>query len=355
MPYISSIKTAVPKYCYAQEDAASFLTQRVDDPKERKKINIIFRRSGVKTRYSVLPDFNPKNERWMLFDHPNDNVPLVESRLSIFKTSSIELLQEAGNKLPANSLNDITDLITVSCTGMMSPGLEIKLAEKLKLNSTIRRYPLNFMGCYGGMSALRMAETICRANPLAKVLIADVELTSIHYCIPKIDDHIIATSLFADGASVAIVSGEKPKTPSLQIIETATELMLDGQKDMTWEITSKGFLMTLSSYVPILLEANLKGCTENLFSQKLDPNELNWAIHPGGPRVLNKFASVVNVSKNAFRDSFEILENYGNMSSVTIFFIMEKAWNRYFREGKSILGAAFGPGLSMEAGLFKPV
>lgn len=355
MPYISSIRTAVPKYCYTQEEAIVFLTQKVDDLREKRKISVIFRRSGVKKRYSVLPDFNPKNGKSTLFDHHGDNVPLVEDRLEVFKSSSVQLLQEAANKLPANSLEGITDLITVSCTGMMSPGLEVKLVERFKLNDNVRRYPLNFMGCYGGMLAIRTAETICKSNPKAKVLIADVELTSLHFHIPQINDHIIANSLFADGAAVAIVSGEKPKIPALKITETVSKLILDGDKDMTWEITSKGFLMTLSSYVPALLEANLRGSLQNLFSQKLRAQDLNWAIHPGGPQILNKFAASMSISKDELQDSSEILQNYGNMSSATIFFILEKGMERYLRDSKTIFGAAFGPGLSIEAALFKPV
>lgn len=353
MPYITHLATAVPAYNYSQEDLIDYFKARVSETSLQKKINLIFRRGGVKERYSVLPDFKTSNP--ILFSEENHYTAAVEKRLCIFRTEAVHLIEKALADLPPTILDGLTDLITVSCTGLEAPGLEIQLVEHLALKPTIRLHTVNFRGCYGGLVALRTAELICKANPEARVLIADVELSTLHFQVPQTDDDIITSSLFSDGAAVALVTGARPQMPALAITATASRLILNGKTDMSWQIRAAGFKMQLSNYVPALLEADLKANFKNLFKTPIKINSLNWAIHPGGPKILDRFAVSVGIERKELADSFGILEFYGNMSSATIFFILKSSFARYICEAKPIFAAAFGPGLTMEAALLKPI
>ena len=355
MPYIIHIATAVPAYNYSQIELTAYFKARVSDPIAHKKIALIFRRSGVEQRHSVLPDFKLEAANPILFHPQNHYTAPVEQRLALFKTEAVNLIASALADLPPAALHDLTDLITVSCTGLEAPGLEIQLAERLGLKASTRLHTVNFRGCYGGLVALRTAELICKANPKAKVLIADVELSTLHFQVPETDDDMISSSLFSDGAAVVLVTGEAPSTPALELLETANQLILNGQEDMSWQIQSNGFRMRLSNDVPALLEADLKENFKNLFDQPLETDLLNWAIHPGGPKILERFAASVGIEREELADSFDVLKSYGNMSSATIFFILKHGFPRYIRESKSIFAAAFGPGLTMEAALLKPI
>ena len=355
MPYISHIATAVPTYCYSQECLLTYFKARLSAVKARKKIALIFRRSGVNQRYSILPDFKPQTSDFMLFKAENNYTNSVQKRLEMFNTAALNLIKAAVNELPNKLLDGVTDLITVSCTGLQSPGLEIKVLEQLDLDPSIKLHTVNFRGCYGGMVALRIADLICKANSQAKILITDVELSTLHFQIPRTDDDMISSALFGDGAALALVTAQKPPSPALDLIATASRVILKGQKDMSWQIHADGFKMSLSSYVPELLELDLRDNLQKLFGQPLKTADLNWAIHPGGPRILDRFAASVGISCEHLNDSFKILSDYGNLSSATIFFILQHGMKRYTQHGKLIFTAAFGPGLTIEAALLKPI
>lgn len=352
MTYITSIGLAVPSFRYHQNELISYMQEQTHDPAQKKKTSILFTKSKIQYRHSVLPDFGLQPKSTLLFNVEEPYEPLVEKRMQVFKNTAVDLVTEAiQNCISEEEENSITDVITVTCTGMMAPGIDIKLIEKLNLNPSLNRYSVNFMGCHAGFQALRMAENICKGNPNAKVLIADVELCTLHFRKPKTDDQIVSNSLFADGAAAVLVSGKPSEKPCLQLKETANKVILKGQQDMSWDICSDGFLMSLSSYVPDLLGADLKESFNGLFNATFEKENLNWAIHPGGPKILEKFAESVGIASEKLNSSLEILQNYGNMSSCTIFFILKKNWETLLTDRKPILAAGFGPGLTMEAAL----
>lgn len=353
MTYITSIGLATPPFRYHQDELITYMQEQTQDPTQKKKTSVLFTKSQIQYRHSVLPDFGLQPQQNLLFNVEEPGEPLVEKRMEVFKNTAVDLVVSAiQDCMATEEENTITDLITVTCTGMMAPGLDIKLMEKLNLMSTVNRYSVNFMGCHAGFQALRMAENICKNNPDAKVLIADVELCTLHFRKPNTDDQIVANSLFADGAAAVIVSGKPGDNPCLKLKETANRVILNGQNDMAWDICSDGFLMSLSSYVPDLLGADLKNSFEGLFQSEIEKETLNWAIHPGGPKILQKFAENVEIPFDKLNSSLEVLQNYGNMSSCTIFFILKNNWEALINDRKPIVAAGFGPGLTMEAALF---
>lgn len=239
---------------------------------------------------------------------------------------------------------EITHLITVSCTGMSAPGLEISLSTALGLPDDVVKLAVNFMGCYGVFHALKMARYIIGADPTAKVLIASVELCSIHFQACHDDDNLLANALFGDGSAACMVTN---KGGLLELDRFYQKTIPDRAADMAWEIDSKGFLLKLSSYVPKAVGAgiteafqHLPGLSEIRFKDPV------YAIHPGGKNILAAVASALAVPVCSLAASYAALAEHGNLSSATILFVLKKLSET--GKGRPLFAAGFGPGLTME-------
>jgi predicted naringenin-chalcone synthase len=208
--YINAIGTAVPPYEINQRKVADFFSQQLGlEASQAHELNVLHRASGIQTRYSVLPDFQEglKSDFFKI-----NNFPKVSDRMLIYrqqapplaKTAILNCLEQCKH----TTLNDITHLITVSCTGMYAPGLDIELVEELGMPYNVQRTAINFMGCYGAFNGLKTADQICRADTDAKVLIVCVELCSIHFQDSKLPDDLLSCTLFADGAAAVLVTGQ---------------------------------------------------------------------------------------------------------------------------------------------------
>jgi predicted naringenin-chalcone synthase len=250
----------------------------------------------------------------------------------------------------------ITHLITVSCTGMSAPGIEIQLKQKLPLNNSVQTYAINFVGCYAFFPALKMADAFVQSNPNASVLIAAVELCTLHFQNKDSEDHLLSNALFADGAAACLVTSEKFGKNSLQLLNTEQLLLPKGANDMAWNISSEGFLMKLSSYIPQLIDEGLTQLlTTILTSLNLNKEELkHWAVHPGGKRILEVFEKELSLNNEELRHSYETLKNYGNMSAPTIFFVLKEFLNdSEIGQSEKLFSCGFGPGLTIEAAVFQ--
>ena len=345
MPFIEEISTALPPYCHSQTDILKFM-QEFAPAQDRRKLNMIYKKSGIEQRYSIISDYGEAIEKWHFFPKNPEAEPFpnVEKRMSVFQDEAIKLAVKAIK--PLKNWQNITHLITVTCTGLAAPGLDITLLKKLNLPADkVIRYSINFMGCYAGLQALRLADSLCRAEENARVLIVDVELCTLHFQKTPSEDNFLANALFADGAAVAIVSNN-PKA-AWQINGFHSELILQGENDMAWEVASSGFLMKLSSYIPQILKENIQSLVEKaLFKNKISKEQIhNWAIHPGGKRILDELKSSLRIEDEQIQASYDVLKNYGNMSSATIFFVLKELW----KKKGNIFACGFGPGLTMES------
>lgn len=308
------------------------------------KIQRMYDRSGISRRYSVLPDFNPIHNKSFLF-HAN-HVPDIEERMQVYFHEALPLCLQAVKQLPAECLEKITHLITVSCTGMAAPGLDIQLIEALHLDTSIQRSSINFMGCYAAIHALKQAQAICKADTKARVLLVDVELCTLHFQSEYSLEQMASSMLFGDNAAAILVGNE----PGLfEIGHFYSELALEGQKDMAWQLCSSGFKMSLSTFVPDLIAARiqpmLKKSLQQSGLQKIDIRY--WAIHPGGQKILREIQTALELKDEDLRYSKQILNDYGNMSSVTLLFLLHVI-GLQSKETGMVFGAAFGPGLTLE-------
>lgn len=350
---ITAIGTALPPYQGTQEQVLQFMANALQlSGDEERKLKILYRSTGIQSRQSVLEDFkNPQGEL---------RINSTAERMQVYEQQALPLaIQAINNCLEQFSdfnLNDITHLITVSCTGMYAPGLDIEIIETLKLSSQVQRTAVNFMGCYGAVSGLKVADAICLANPNAKVLLVSIELCTLHFQKNKAMDNLVASAIFSDGAAAALIQNN-PTGKHLLLERFYCDLLSQGKKEMTWRIGNDGFAMFLSAYVPKLVEEGIGALIDKLLHKSqysLDSIDL-FAIHPGGMKILQACENALNITKEQNAFSYEILRCYGNMSSATLLFVLQKLWQQLSEKDhqKSIFSCAFGPGLTLESMLLK--
>lgn len=356
---ITSIGTAIPKYHYQQSDLASWMHQRLEPENERlgRLFKVLYKKTKIGRRHSVLKDFQTDFDSPELFKSRLQE-PRVEDRLSIYDRESLTLAEEAAkNCLKQFPTEQITHLITVSCTGMSAPGLEIQLKQKLNLKHNVQSHAVNFVGCYAFFPALKMADAFCKANSNSKVLIVCVELCTLHFQNKKTDDHILSNALFSDGAAAALISAKPSEEPFVLKLKQFEQLLIPkGKSDMAWNIHSEGFLMKLSSYVPALVDEGIPTLIKAILkSQSILKEEiLHWAIHPGGRKILEVCETELQLKKSALHSSYNVLQKFGNMSAPTILFVLKDLMeNDCPKSGEKLFACGFGPGLTLEAALFE--
>ncbi len=340
------------------------MTQALNlNDQETRKLRALYKISGIEHRHTVLKDYAAEPGNYTFF--PNSPhlkpFPTVGQRMELYKQYALPLATTAAQnclqQLAGFDVKTITHLISVSCTGMYAPGLDIELIAALGLQPTTQRTCVNFMGCYAAFNGLKLADAFVRANPEAKVLVVCTELCTLHFQARKEEDHLISNALFADGAAAVLVQEEKTPGHNLSLESFYCDLAPEGEQDMAWAIGDTGFEMTLSSYVPGLIQKGIGSLTQRLLQQlKLELTDINFfAIHPGGTRILKAIEEELGMSRDDNRFSYNVLRNYGNMSSVTVLFVLKELLNTLQESdsGSNVLSFAFGPGLTLESMILK--
>lgn len=362
---ITAIGTAVPIHRQNQRQAAQVVTHALNlKPAERRLLNSVYQSTGIEYRHSVLSDFCKSPGEYTFF--PNDPAlpfPSTAARMQIYKENALNLsllaIQNCFATLTDFHPQAITHLITVSCTGMYAPGIDIELVMALKLNSNVQRTAIQFMGCYGAFNAIKVADAICKADTAAKVLVVCVELCTIHLQKNDAIDSIIANAIFSDGAAAVLIEADPKRSKYLSLDAFHCDLLPQHNETMTWHIADSGFDIVLSSYVPQAIRSGIAAFTERLLSQQnrtLTDVDL-YAIHPGGKKILQACEEVLSINEDDNRYSYEVLRQYGNMSSATVLFVLKAIWDDRIRAqaNKQIFSCAFGPGLTLEAMLLSLV
>lgn len=324
------------------------------DTTEQRKMKFLYHQSGIQNRYSVIGDYNRPASDWKFYPRSEnlEPFPSLEQRMGLYHKYAAPLSVDAIRNCTEHLLpaKQVTHLITVSCTGMSAPGLDLQITDLMDLPNTLYRTSVNFMGCYAAIHALKIADAICRNDTSARVMIVCTELCTLHFQKEATTDNITSSMLFADGSAAALITHDQYPAPGMELQHFYSEIIPKGKKDMAWELSSSGFLMTLSGYIPDLIEEDF----EQLIARALQSAGISkeqvsgWCIHPGGKRILDTVKKCLSLPETALDDSFHILEQFGNMSSPTILFVLKKMMQKPSAKHLKILGAAFGPGLTME-------
>jgi predicted naringenin-chalcone synthase len=248
--------------------------------------------------------------------------------------------------------NPPDDLIHVTCTGYLAPSCAQKLVSKRDWGEKTTVTHAYHMGCYGSIPALRMAEGFLLSKSQKKWAdIVHTEICSIHTN-PSLhaSDQLVSQSLFADGFIKYSMGSDKEK-PSLRLHSTREEIIPGSIDAMTWDVIHWGFAISLSKEVPVLIARTLKAFVNRLaMNGKWSAEELCrkafFAVHPGGPKILVYVQEILGLTDHQMKHSFQILEQFGNMSSATLPHI----WQAILEESSDqtpIVSLAFGPGLSI--------
>ena len=346
-PSLLGIGTAVPASALGQ-DAWVSIADRIAPPEvDRAVTERLARRSGIERRHCDTadrdgePSFYPAD--------PQGRGPGTAARMRRYAEAARPLAACAARQAmerSATHAHRITHVVTASCTGFEAPGPDQWLIEDLGLLPTVRRTHVGFMGCHAAVNALAVATAITQADPQARVLTCCVEVCSVHLHYGDRLDRLVANTLFADGAAAAVV-GRGCGTPALHAFDSV--LLPDSGGQMAWTVGDHGFEMTLGAGVPRILQAGVGPWIHAMLDRHaLEPSGIGgWAIHPGGPRVIESVLASLHLPESFGEPSREILRNFGNMSSATLLFILD----RLQREGvpRPWVGMAFGPGLAGES------
>lgn len=357
MSKIISIGTSVPEFKHGQKDIFNFMHKVYAlNEVDKRRLKFMYNQSGIETRYSVIPDYGLPAVDWCFYS-PTENLepfPNLELRMAWYNKTAPVLSISAIEKCIDGNLDkhEITHLITVSCTGMSAPGLDLQVMEAMGLESNIFRTSVNFMGCYAAIHAMKLADAFCTSNKDAKVLIVCTELCTLHFQHQNNADNLASSLLFGDGAAAILITHDNFPQPGLRIDNFYSEVAFKGKKDMSWELSSSGFLMTLSGYIPDLIEEDFSTLVEHSLQHSSFAKEdiSHWCIHPGGKKILTAIQKSLNIAPEELKPSYDVLASYGNMSSPTILFVLQQIMKELKSDAKkaNIFGAAFGPGLTME-------
>ncbi|WZO98617.1 type III polyketide synthase [Isosphaeraceae bacterium EP7] len=359
------VGTAVPALRISRSesvDAAGTLCAETDD--HAGLLESLYRQAGVQSRHIV---FSREEFRRVVYDEGDfqsafsskgkgDLGPSTSERMTRYERESVPLALEASRAAVAEAgidVGSITHVVTVSCTGMSAPGMDIALIKGLGLQATVERTHVGFMGCHGALNGLRVARGLIAAEPNARVLLCAVELCSLHYSYGWNPKKVVGNALFADGAAALVLGAESEKRgDGWRLAANGACLFPDSEKAMAWNVRDHGFDMILSSRVPGLIAEHLRPWLVRwLAGHGLRIEDVaSWAVHPGGPRVLTCVEEALGLPEGATEVSRSILESHGNMSSTTVIFIIQELMRR--GAGLPCVSLGFGPGLAAEAALF---
>ena len=338
-PRIAAIATAVPSSeCDATYHA--WALRQLDGRREAGLLDRMMQRSGIGRRFTVLSDDATYRAEGSFYDTPV--APSTLERMAVYAREAPELALEAIGKL--GNLGKVTHMVVASCTGFTAPGLDQVIARRLGLPPTVERVVIGFMGCYAGVTALRAAGHIVRSDPAARVLVLSVELCTLHLQPTDRLESLLAMGQFADGAAAALVTAEGP---GLALGDGLSLTLEDSHDLITWTIGDTGFAMELSGEVPGRLAETLSdeqvagAVTAGRPVSAIDA----WAIHPGGKSIVDAVERGLGLPPEKVAASRAVLQDYGNMSSATVLFVLERLMKERPATG---IALAFGPGLAME-------
>lgn len=375
---LHSLQTVVPPTVLVQEEVRDvFAAQPGLNRLGQRIIGTAFDASGIQTRHTVLEELT----RGSAIENPDFfNSTTGELQLPSTKTRNDLYTEAAGRLYPAAArlaleravgfeASDVTHVVTVSCTGFYAPGPDFQIARDLGLPAGVQRYHLGFMGCYAAMPALRAAAQFCDANPDAVVLVVSAELCTLHLRSSNDPQTIVASSLFSDGVAAGIVSNRAPAAGVAALRLDAFETVVTplGETDMAWTIGDQGFDMVLSTYVPHIIGEHIEDALRPLLAHDaevasaIDDRDAStriehWAIHPGGRDILDRVESTLGLTETQLEPARETLRDFGNMSSATVLFVLKNILDSAStHDGHRVAAMAFGPGLTVESGLFTVV
>ena len=352
--WLNRIGTAVPPH----DIHAAFVDiarSNLADPQQSVLFERMAAMSDIEHRYSFLQPGPLPRDRFLDAEgfYQRGAFPSTAARMARYEPEALQLALGAINALNVDDeRSSITHLVVASCTGFSAPGLDFQILRATGLSDTVERTIVGFMGCFAAVNSLKLAHHIVRSDPDAKVLVVNLELSSLHLQDTFQDlPRMLSFLLFADGASAALVSAA-PEGIAIGLFRSALIPRSEGL--ITWHIRDSGFEMHLSGQVPGRIRRWLPTGGPALLGDRAAGDLPLWAVHAGGRSILDAVQQSLNLPPEALRFSRGVLRDYGNMSSATLMFVLARILADPDARGAGI-GMAFGPGVTVESfGMQRP-
>ncbi|MDQ2727059.1 MAG: type III polyketide synthase [Actinomycetota bacterium] len=339
---ITGAGQACPPSRSQEELWESFFGQHFANGKQDRWFKRAFFSTGVRHRHCAVDPTSEDLSAWStgrrMARYVDEAVPLA--------ARAVEGALEAAGVVAG----DVGLLTVVSCTGYATPGVDIRLAADLGFADSVQRLLIGHMGCYGALPGLGAVSDHVVARGRPAVLLC-VELASLHIQPPTDDlEQVVAHSLFSDAAAAVVMEpGSSAGGDGWEVVDVVARTDVSTAALMTWDVTDLGFRMGLSRKVPDVLAVHVAPLVEDLLVRNgigVDDVEA-WAVHPGGPRILDVIADRLHLADDALAASHLVLAQHGNCSSATTLLVLDEIRRRPLRAGSHVVTLAFGPGLTL--------
>ncbi len=349
--YLNRIATAVPEHD-VHDAFVVFAEKMLADPRLHPVFRRMVSRAKIAHRYSFL---NPQKGSGEFSSHDAHefyrpgNFPNTARRMELFEQSAPILMRKAVDRLALceTERSSITHVLVSCCTGLYAPGLDFEIVEHAGLSPDVERTVVGFMGCSAAINALRLARHIVRSDPKAGVLMVNLELCTLHLQETQDLEQVLSFLIFADGAAASLITAHEQGFA----LDSFRAVMVPETKALiTWKIRGAGFDMLLSGKVPAVVARALH---ESELMAERDCVDL-WAVHPGGRSILDAVQNGLELPASALAASREVLSCFGNMSSATVMFVLQRMMQDA-RPGQRGCAMSFGPGMTAETMRFHAV
>jgi alpha-pyrone synthase len=349
--YLNRIATAVPEHD-VHDAFVVFAEKMLADPRLHPVFQRMVRRAKIAHRYSFL---DPQKGSGLFSSHDAHefyrpgNFPDTARRMELFEQSAPVLMRKAVDRLALDEKerSSITHVLVTCCTGLYAPGLDFEIVDHAGLSPDVERTVIGFMGCYAAINAMKLARHIVRSDPKASVLMVNLELCTLHLQETHELEQVLSFLIFADGAAASLITAREQ---GFALDSFKAEMVPETRGLITWKIRGLGFDMLLSGQVPAELGRALH---ERELMAERDGIDL-WAVHPGGRSILDAVEKGLELPPGALAASREVLSCFGNMSSATVMFVLQRMMQQV-RSGQRGCAMSFGPGLTAETMLFHAV
>lgn len=360
MPKIASVGICVPPHPVTQTTTTEFATELFRESfKDMSRLLSVFQNGEIVTRNLA------KDMDWFKKDHTFEekNIAYIEHAVEFSIDAIKKCLSNKEYLSGAVDYEEIEAIFFISTTGLATPSIDARIMNRLPFSPHLKRVPIWGLGCAGGAAGLSRAFEYCKAFPNSKVLVVSVELCSLTFQRnDRSKSNLIGTSLFADGVASVLVIGDLATSKRSEnqeyiphIIDTQSTLMPNSEDVMGWDVKNNGLYVIFSKDIPVIISEWLKPNVE-VFLKKhlLELGDIDHFIaHPGGKKVIEAYEQSLGFSKFKTHNSREILKRHGNMSSATVYYVLNEFMQQNIHEGEYGLIAALGPGFCSELLLVK--
>jgi alpha-pyrone synthase len=354
---IESIATGAPHRVVDQTEAADRIAQFFADPRQRERIPRVYAKTKIATRRMAVDPLDAEFEAF------RRDPGTVRDRMNLFYEHAVPLAVEVSGRALAGlayGADEIGLLVFVTSTGFIAPGVDVAIVKQLGLSRAVSRLVINFMGCAAALNAIRIATSYVRAHPGMKAMVVCIELCSVNAVFADDINDVVTHSLFGDGCAALVIGASQVHEklePGKVVIRSNFSQLLDGAEDgIVLGVNHDGITCELSENLPDYIYAGVDPVVIDMLKDNgLQKSDIDlWAIHPGGPRIIEESVRSLGIPAELTAPSWDVLARFGNMLSVSLIFVLEMMVRQAesTKEISTGVAFAFAPGVTVEGMLF---